>query len=905
MKIINKLTLRHMKLNKRRTFVTMIGIIISVAMITAVSTVAYSIMDYMARDAMETEGRFHLKLSNYYYKDNEKIIDELDAENYALMKPIGDYVYADNEDGSVDIEPYVYDENADEIVDAFRIVAVQDNFYEMQEIELIEGHYPENGTEILLSVSMNTVFGYKELGDTITIGGNTYTVCGLISGYEFEWRELSLPMAMTHPIYTRLDTDTLQDDDLISGYFYAGGILDNLEEQAEELQQTLQSSGVPQYELIGEDETWFCDGVGINYNYRVLMYLGLSQYDNINFVMEAFKLILIVIIMVGSVSLIANGFIISISERSRYLGMLASVGATKKQKRSSVYFEGFFEGIIAIPFGILAGIGGIAITFKCIMPLIRELSGSDTELCVVVNGSVIIWTVVFSVLTIFLSAYFPAKRASKISAIDAIRQSKDVKITSKSVKTSGITRKIFGFEGELALKNLKRNKKRYRVTVFSMFISLTLFISVYSLVYYMKESVYFEMGEVGYDIYITPMTYSVNSESIDDIGDDNENNVESDFINMTDQLLEKGSAYIDKAQRYIDIRYNGSVPELKMGDLQDYFNDDYWSYLKKCDMTHWTPSIYMVSMNEKDLKAYLDGIGISYDDFVSDKDNIILFDGMRQTVYAQDDRLVYYGDVLDNKLQTLQFQYTIYEESIHQDEAGNIYTAFEEKGVKDIDFNIYSREDKFMGLSEYIIYILITPEKLEELADYGTMGDYYIALDVNDDKKTVELYEDILATLGYDESDYQLYNYTEQVEVMENSMLLISVFVYGFIILMSLICIANIVNTISTSLALRRKEFAMLKSVGMTDRAFNKMIAYESAFYGIKAVIFGLPVGTAVMLLIRYFVTDSFDMELGIPWMGYLIAIIGVFAVIGVTMLYSSRKIKKANVIEALRDENV
>lgn len=148
-------------------------------------------------------------------------------------------------------------------------------------------------------------------------------------------------------------------------------------------------------------------------------------------------------------------------------------------------------------------------------------------------------------------------------------------------------------------------------------------------------------------------------------------------------------------------------------------------------------------------------------------------------------------------------------------------------------------------------------------------------------------------------------NYTEEVEYMEKSMLLMSVFVYGFIILMSLICAANIVNTISTSLALRKREFAMLKSVGMTDKAFRKMIAYESGFYGIKALIFGLPVGTAIMLRIRNVIEKPMGVELGIPWMGYIIAIAGVFIVIGTTMLYSAKKIRKENVIDALKNENV
>lgn len=905
-----------MKLNKRRTLVTIIGIVISVAMITAVSTIAYSIMDFLARDAMADNGYFHLKFSNYYYKDNDIIVSELDAEDYALMKPLGDYTYErpSVEEGSndevpakIELSPYGADLQEGDVsagipkaVNATRLVAVEDKFFDMASIVLSEGEYPKNDTEVLLSSRMSEVYQGVLVGDTITIGDKEYTVSGIIGKLDFESIYLSLPNAAVYPIYTVFDRDTLQSDDIVSGYFYAGGTLDNLEEKAEKLQTKLGQSGVPEHKLIGDDETWYCDGVGYSYNYRVLTYLGLSQYSNVNYIMDTFKLILIAIVMVGSVSLIANGFIISISERSRYLGMLASVGATKKQKRSSVYFEGFFEGIIAIPFGILAGIGGIAITFELISPLVRELSGSTEELRVVVNNNVIIWTVVFSVLTIFLSAYFPARRASKISAIEAIRQSKDIKLTSRTVRTMGITRRIFGFEGELALKNLKRNKKRYRVTVFSMFISLTLFISVYSLVYYMKESVYFDMGEVGHDIAITTFSsYSMNSEA------EEENSAYEDkFVDVTDKLLIKGSKYIDASQRYMSVGFYNGMLELQLEFMEDYYNSEFWKFMNTSDLTYPGPDITLVSMNEEDLKGYLESIGISYEEFVADKDNVILFDGMKYNVYTEEERLVYFGDVLNSDLKALSYSCVLYELKEVMGDDGHVYEEFVETGKEDMNFNIYSREEKFMGLSQNSMYMLITPEKVRELGEYGAFVDYHMILDVNNDKKTVELFEDLSQAAGYDESEYYINNYAEEVYTMENSMLLVSIFVYGFIILMSLICAANIVNTISTSLALRRKEFAMLKSVGMTDRAFNKMIAYESAFYGIKAVIFGLPVGTAVMLLIRNLMADTFIVELGIPWMGYVIAIIGVFVVIGVTMLYSSRKIKKANVIEALRDDN-
>ena len=142
------------------------------------------------------------------------------------------------------------------------------------------------------------------------------------------------------------------------------------------------------------------------------------------------------------------------------------------------------------------------------------------------------------------------------------------------------------------------------------------------------------------------------------------------------------------------------------------------------------------------------------------------------------------------------------------------------------------------------------------------------------------------------------------IQETENTISLTSIFAYTFILLMTLICVANIVNTISTSLALRKREFAMFKSVGMTERQFNCMITYEGVFYGLKAILYGLPNGIVVSLFMRYITKYGINADLSRPWLGYVIAITGVFVVTGFTMFYSSRKIKKANIIEALRDDN-
>src|SRR5699024_9809081 len=206
------------------------------------------------------------------------------------------------------------------------------------------------------------------------------------------------------------------------------------------------------------------------------------------------------VIIVGSFSLIYNAFAISVSERSQHLGMLSSVGATKKQKRNSILFEGAVIGAVSIPFGLVSGIGGIAVTLTFINSILQRFDDFKTDLTVHVTPFVIMIAVAISILTIFISAYIPAVRASRISAIDAIRQAKDIKLTQKKVKTSKLVRKLFGMEAEIALKNLKRHKRRYYATVLSLVISIILFLTVAFLSEQIRATSYLTFGDINYDL---------------------------------------------------------------------------------------------------------------------------------------------------------------------------------------------------------------------------------------------------------------------------------------------------------------------------------------------------------------------------------------------------------------------
>ena len=438
-----------------------------------------------------------------------------------------------------------------------------------------------------------------------------------------------------------------------------------------------------------------------------------------------------------------------------------------------------------------------------------------------------------------------------------------------------------------------------------MFISLTLFISVYSIVYYAKEGVYFEMGDVSYDMLLSQYLYPQTE------GDGIENlELEELFTDISNRLINEADEYIDETLKYSEVLRDNRLVGIEIPINTGLYREAYKKYLDKChaNVGHTVIPIYM---SEKDLKNYLHSIDVDYDDFVADDDNVILYDNVINVMSIEEERLIYNDSALPENLEKLDYTCVLYD-NVEVKENGE-FAGYErvERETINSKFNIFTRAEKLKSFSNTIIYVLITPNKAIQLKEYGISIYNYLFMNVNNDGKVEEIFEKIHDDVLKDKLEQGIYNAdiymtnsVLQVKEVENGMLLISVFAYGFIILMTLICVANIVNTISTSLALRRREFAMIKSVGMTDKAFNRMIAYESAFYGIKSIIFGLPAATAIMLYVRELVGGEYGTEFEIPWIGYIIAIIGVFMVIGGTMIYSSGKIKKANIIEALRDEN-
>lgn len=613
---------------------------------------------------------------------------------------------------------------------------------------------------------------------------------------------------------------------------------------------------------------------------------GLAMSGNMIFIINAGKLVLTVVVMIAALAFIANGFMISMSERTRYLGILSSVGTTVNQKRSSVYFEGVIVGLIGIPIGIILGISCVGGIIKLVEPIVQGITEKTAELNLVMDAETILWTIIFSVLTIMISAYIPAKRASGISPVAAIRQEKDIKISQNDVKTGRLIKNIFGFEGELALKNIKRNKNRYRAIVFSIFISIVLFISAYSVITLMWADVKHNNRERGYDLAIN---YSV-------WGDDikyTEISYNENFKYITDKLMNDN--VVQKSIRYFNTEWclTGFVKDVD----KKMYSDEYSKYFNAVNPTEPQYDIGIIFMSEEELKDYLDTVDIDYDKFIENENNVIFYDGCTIRDDVSKNINIFNGNVFNDELKFFTIDMLC--------DTGDVITE---------KFNVFSIEEKIMGMWDRP-YILVTPKMAESFLEYSWFhygSAAYFETDNAD--KFEEIFNEELNKADIEDAEDEIYrdiywpqleNREKEREKDESIMFLVEICVYGFIGFISLLCIANIINSLSTGMALKKRELAMLMAMGMTKGKMQKMVICEGLFYGLKAVVFGVPVGALIDGIIRNVLQPGFGVKAEFDMLAYVIVALVVFAIILANVVYAVGKVNKQNTIDLLKNENV
>lgn len=856
MNIANKLTYRHLKENKGRTVVTTLGICVSVAMITAVFVAMASFLNLFGEIGKISSGNWD---ACYYYL-NQSQIEQVEKDS--RISKVGLKYGSENKSFQIK-NPTSYKRGTADMIIGDK------SYFEMVLTGNFDGKVPANENEVAVEKNFLDKNGMKDakVGDKIVLtqGQRQLDDGSYVTGSYFDKGEKFVPSGdekeytITAILHTNPATKYssvwrgISEDELKNGDICAYFTLTKHDSSAYSTIEAIQKDyKIDDYQA----------------NEDVLASYLSGRQGGFLVTMLPIVLVVLILIVIASVMLIYNAFGMSLSERVRYLGMLASVGATKSQKRKSIYFEGAILGAIGIPVGILAGILGIGITLKLVghkiisTGMIVGVNDSNMQMKTVVPAWAIIGIILVSIFTIFISAFIPARKASKITPIDAIRQRQEIKVKPKKLKAPKYIKKIFGYEGELAYKNLKRNGKKSRLITVSIALSIVLFISCnYFCSMFIQAS--------GYEKTIPYQIYAVISLEH-----------KKELEDALDKMQNVDKYYVDMVNSNYSLGKKGNLKDTDIKNLSHYNS----SYAKLFENGSVTMAIHYI--DDSEFNKLCQNNDIDYNSFYGKNVKCLLLNNL---THKQDTSKVFNNSIIGQHIAER-------DEFVNE---GDEPLDFEVGGLVKYDKN--SLPCSFVPAN--VVGVFVPYSQYVNVIEKGLEpNDVKLAMCIETDEHK-EVAENLTTLLSENDfgGNYVLDN-VDALETMNTVMFIIQVFVYGFITLISLITIANIINTISANIALRRKEFAMLKSVGTTPKGFSKMVSLESVFYALKAVIFGVPISVLISVVLNKMLGESsipyhFDIKL------YLSVIIIVFVLISITMIYSVRKLKDDNIIEALKED--
>ena len=864
MSIFSKITLRTMKQSRMRTAVTIIGVILSTAMITAVTTFGQSFLSFLRDYSLTHDGNWYGVAEYVSDEQLEEIRSDSQVEMVAASDILG---YAEHDALTSEEIPYLY------------IQSFSKELLEVFPIQMQEGRLPENEHEVIISPYMQaneregqtTQVGdvlELEVGDRVWEGQRLTAYEGYMGeayareqGVEPEQLENTEHMSFTvvgiYSTTPNMHYGTVSYE-LIAGPSSSG----SLSEYHDVYIRTQDPADIYDYM-----ETIECDATSTNES--LLRWYGVADNDNLQEILTGLCAIVIGIIMVGAVSLIYNAFAISLRERTVQFGLLASVGATKRQLSRSLRCEALIVSCVGIPVGCVAGIVGIGITLHFIGAGLASwmFGGTEMDIPLRISWISVLVAVAVAFATVMISAWIPCRRVRKISPIEAIRSAQDIRIKGKEVKTSKLFYRIFGLEGMLAQKNYKRDRKKYRSTVASLTMSIVLFVSVSSFGKYLVDTGSFvlEMPDV-------QVIWRVN--------DDGE------YVSGQVKKLAEQYEEVTLVQEY-STPYNTVQIAGGSGSLDERFIQ--YGYGWNADTGRDTLDASLMILPDEVFET-LDGA-----EKAGDTDGVPVLYPSSLRVYNGDtqryERVPVFSDSSESA--DLVMQYTEY------DEEGN--ETVHPLGNVELLGSYDSLPPGVYDDSGYMVLLLTSESAYEKYigSQEDLMGRlWYIGIQCTDH---AAVYRELSQDMEQSGIAGSVYDNAQSYEQDRQIMTAISVLSYGFIILISLIAVANVFNTISTNLMLRRKEFAMLRSVGMQKGGFRRMMCYECLIYGLRSILYGVILSLLVSFLIYRVLAGGVDTNYLVPWEYIGIAVGCVFLVVGLTMIYTMGIIQKQNIIDELK----
>jgi len=580
------------------------------------------------------------------------------------------------------------------------------------------------------------------------------------------------------------------------------------------------------------------------------------------------------IIVFASVVVVSNAFRVSAGERTRQFGILKSVGATQKQIARIITHEGLLLSAIGIPLGIALGLllnfSGIRIT-DYFLRGINELSEQKIALAFTVAWQAILLSVALSLITVWFSAWLPARKAAKISAIEAIRSTGEIKVKAKQVRANPLVRAMWGFEGVLASKSLKRSRRNFRATVVSLTVSIALLITVGAFggqIREMTDTFYLNIEATVISGLTLPAQETSGANGARLAYPTTDSGIGNDIAEKLREYPDAAIFGAGNSQPYTAILPDDMLTP-KMREALDPY--DYHP-----GSTEHEVSVSLVVADKKNYEALCKRAG------VPSGSNILI---NQFTHYVQGGRSVFAPYVFDH--QTLHLT----------DESGDTALDVPLHGV--LGIGDIPGEILYVAGSDVIVLVprtdIIGYEWFANTADDASAGFAAYA------KETLEKF----MPPQLESAQLQIIDLVEGKIATQNTGRLIMVFIYGFVSLLALIALTNIISTISANVRSRAREFALLQSVGMTPGGLARMLNLESVLCSAKALMYGIPLGIIGSYLVFRGTVSPVEFRYSIPWIPIAECALGVFVITWAVMRYAASRLRGGSIVEAIRSEVV
>ncbi len=976
-------TVKSLRANKVRTLVTIAGVALAAALLTAVLTTFASLNDYLYRSEAHLAGTWMACVE----ADGSSALDEKIVDAQADPQVAGTAIMRD-----VGFAKLTADQqNTQGTYLAIR--SIEGDVGDICGITPSEGRLPENDHEIMLFSAWND-YGGVNLGDTVTfdvgqrvarlapgeegsMSAGTMTASWGVQGEAHE-SEISdgtpldssmgvLEADIDGSIFNEEIANTEERTYAVVGFYdrpgYAlstaagmvgvtagGAAPDAFTDVFFTLNDVANTQQVEE-----ASEALFPDEYVVLHT-AMLRYMGVSSDSSIWTTFYGLVMVLAAVIVVACVSLIFNAFNISVAERIKQFGLLSSVGASRRQLRRAVVLEGAIVAVIGIPCGLLIGLAGCAVTFAALGPAISQLAGSgEVAFRVAVNGWVLAAASVLTFVTVLVSVWIPAKRASRTNIIDSLRAASGSRVSKRGAaraakctgasslwKARGAAGRVLGVGGMLARINRKRGTGKGRAASVSLALAIVLLMTAGSLNVFLGTLTDVvtgggEMaGEVGVmaqlDMETPQPAAPTTPEAVAAANNELFASQAKVFAGAFQDLSQVAGA--QPVGWKMGTGLYAMLPEAMAGEaLVDQENgmggkmaDGHVgtvgsvAYLDDAAFDDYAKSLGLDPADFRDpahLRAIALAQGYGNNGSVYQLLNVLREPGTLEALTA----VTYHGEPAagigvgatsgEGNAEAFAFQ-----PYLEGDDDGVEWFPLEEAEVQTVSVEVVALAEEAPAIASARGegLQLIVPESMAAYQGFGSTSPIFYSYFDSADGDHGALAEE-LATAGsayfHDKSPYGLafYSFNDYIEQRDSNQMIatvVNVFCLLFAVILALIAMANVFNTVTNSLILRRREFAVMKSVGLSNRQFRAMVAEECAAWCIRGLVPGVLLSLLVSFLLWQVISGSLSgLPFTLPWNYVALAAAMTVVAVGASVAYGMHRCRADNVVEALRADAV